>query len=353
MIPVPPKLLRRLLLAPIVVLAETAFIIASPLVVIAAALLSPLFGGARPLRLVLIVLAFAGHHLAATTACAGLWIASGFGSRAGSEAMQRAHYAVMRWFVAGVYRPIVTLARVDVRVSGSSAAEDALADTDRPVLVLSRHAGEGDTLLVIHELLCERRRGPRVVMHEKLRLDPLTDVLGHRLPNRFVDPRGGDTEVEIAAMADELDARGALVIFPEGGNVTEERRRKGIERLEQAGHAEEAGWARQMRHMSAPRPGGTLAAIEASPEIDVVVMGHVGFPTGLAEVWRLLPEPQTIEVRLWHEPRSAIPVDRDERIDWLFGWWRRLDEWVDERTRARRASPADRALRRPGAPPTS
>ena len=100
--------------------------------------------------------------VAATMACFGLWIASGFGRRGGSESMQRAHYAVMRWFVAGVYRPILKLSRVDVDVRSSPAAEAALAATDRPVLVLSRHAGEGDTLLVIHELLCRRDRGPRI-----------------------------------------------------------------------------------------------------------------------------------------------------------------------------------------------
>jgi len=330
-IPVPPKLLRRLALAPLVAVVELALVVISPVILLVAALVSPFFGGARPLRTALIALAFAAHHLGATIACLGLWIGSGFGRGAGSERMQRAHYAVLRWFVSGVYRPIIRLARVEVSVSGSPEAEEALSGNDRPVLVLSRHAGEGDTLLVIHELLCRRRRGPRVVMHEALRLDPLIDVLGERLPNRFVDPRGGDTEVEIAAMAGELDPRAALVIFPEGGNVTDERRRKGIERLERDGHVEEARWAREMRHVSAPRPGGTLAAIEAAPEIDVVVMGHVGFPTGLGEVWRLLPERQTIEVRLWHEPPGAIPAERDAQIDWLFGWWRTLDAWVDER----------------------
>ena len=341
--PMPPKLLRRLVLAPLVALVEVALILASPALLLLAALLSPIFGGARPLRMAVIVLAFTAHHLAATLACLGLWVASGFGARGGSEPMQRAHYAVMRWFVAGVYRPIVRLARVEVSVSASPAAEDALAAKGRPVLVLSRHAGEGDTLLVIHELLYRRGRGPRVVMHEALRLDPLIDVLGDRLPNRFVDPRGGDTEVEIAAMAEGLDGRAALVIFPEGGNVTQARRLKSIERLEHAGHTEQAAWARGMRHVSAPRPGGTLAAIEAAPEIEVVVMGHVGFPTGLREVWRLMPEPQTIEVGLWHEPRSAIPDDHHERIDWLFGLWRQLDAWVDERERARQGAPANGA----------
>jgi 1-acyl-sn-glycerol-3-phosphate acyltransferase len=337
--PVPPRVLRRLVLAPLVAVTEAVLIVASPVLLLVAAFLSPLFGGARPLRITAIVLAFAAYHLAATMACLGLWVASGFGRRAGSEPMQRAHYAVMRWFVAGVYRPILRLSRVEVSVSASPAAEAALSATGRPVLVLSRHAGEGDTLLVIHELLCRRDRGPRVVMHEALKLDPLIDVLGDRLPNRFVDPRGGDTEVEIAAMAEELDERAALVIFPEGGNVTEERRQKSIERLERGGHAEQAGWAREMRHVSAPRPGGTLAAIEAAPEIDVVFLGHVGFPIGLGEVWRLLPDPQTIEVRLWHESGGAVPVDRDERIDWLFGWWLKLDAWVEERERARGTAP--------------
>ena len=329
-----PKLVRRLVIAPLVAVLELALIAISPALLLVALLLSPLLGGQRPLRMALIVMAFVVRHLAATLACFGLWIASGFGLRTRSDSMQRAHYAVMRWFIGGVYRAILKLARVEVMALDSAAAGKVLSGGERPVVVLSRHAGEGDTLLVLHELLCAHGRAPRVVMHEALRYDPLIDVLGDRLPNRFVDPRGGDTEVEIAAMAGELDPRGALVIFPEGANFSERRRLARIERLDQAGHAEEADWARGMRHVSAPRPGGALAAIGAGPEVDVVVLGHVGFPTGLREVWRLLPEPQTIEIRLWHESPGALPADRDEQIDWLFGWWRRLDAWVDERHRA-------------------
>jgi 1-acyl-sn-glycerol-3-phosphate acyltransferase len=330
-IPVPPRVLRRLVLAPMVALIEFALLLVSPIVLVLAALASPLFGGWRPLRMTLIVLGGASRHLAATVACFGLWVASGLGRKTGSERMLRAHYAVMRWFVAGVYRCIVRLARVEVAVSDSAAAQEALSSKGRPVIVLGRHAGEGDTLLVIHELLCRHGRGPRVVLHDGLRLDPLIDVLGERLPNRFVDPRGGDTEVEIAAMARELGSTAALVIFPEGVNFSPQGRRRGIERLEQGGYPEEAEHARAMRHVSAPRPGGVVAAIEAAPDADVVILGHVGFPTGMREVWRLLPAPQTIEVRLWHEPASAIPADRQEKIRWLFGWWRTLDDWVDER----------------------
>jgi len=344
-IPVPHKVLRRLILAPLVALIDALLILASPVLVIVAALVSPFFGGWRPLRMTLIVVAFATRHLAATVACLALWLAGGFGWKTGSESMQRAHYALTRWFVAGVYGAIVRLARVEVSVRESAGAAEALAPTGRPVLVLGRHAGEGDTLLVIHELLCQRGRGPRLVMHEALRLDPLIDVLGERLPNRFVDPRGGDTETEIAELARALGGTAALVIFPEGANFSAQRRLRGIERLEHAGHAAEAEWARAMQHVSAPRPGGALAAIEGAPEADVVVMGHVGFPEGLREVWSLLPERQTVEVRLWHEPADAIPADSDQQIDWLFGWWGTLDAWVDERERARALADTDRAWR--------
>ena len=337
--PVPPKLVRRLVLAPAVLLVDAAVLVASPVILALAALASPLLGGWRPLRMSLMAIVFAAHHLAATLACLGLWVASGLGRDLASEGMQRAHYAVMRWFVGGIYRAFVKLARVRVTEVESAAAREALSQTERPVLVLSRHAGEGDTLLVIHELLCRHDRAPRVVMHEALRLDPLIDVLGERLPNRFVDPRGGDTEGEIAAMAREMDAQAALVIFPEGVNFSEEGRRRGIERLERAGYAEEAAWARAMRHLSPPRPGGTLAALDAAGHADVVVMGHDGFPTGLGEVWRLLPERQTIEIRLWHEPAGAVPAGREQQIDWLFGCWRALDAWVAGRRRGELADP--------------
>ena len=323
MMRVPPKPVRRLLIAPLVVLLDVALLALSPFVVVLAALVSPLFGGARSLRMALIVLAYVRHHLEAVVRLLRL--------RGARD--QSVHYEVMRRFVSGVYDAVVRLARVEVHVDETSPAHRALSAAQRPVVLLSRHAGEGDTLLVVHEMLCRHRRAPRVVMHEALQLDPLIDLLGNRLPNRFVDPRGGDTEREIAAMARELDAAGALIIFPEGGNFSHERRRRGIERLRRAGHEKQAAAAHAMRHVSAPRPGGALAAIDAAPHADVVIMGHVGFPNGLGEVWRLLPHRQAIEIKLWHEPAESIPEEHGARIEWLFDRWRRLDAWVEERNR--------------------
>jgi len=329
--PVPPKIVRRLIIAPLVVTVELVVLILSPLLALVALIASPFTGGLRPLRLLAILEACVAYHLGATLAVFGLWIASGFGWKLRREPMVRAHYALMRWFVGGIYRVATRMAKVVVVFEESEATHDLLSGKRGPVVLLSRHAGEGETLFVLHELLTRHDRGPRVVMHERFKLDSMIDALGERLPNRLVDRRGGDTEVEIAAMAEELEDSGALVIFPEGRNFSEETRRRGIERLEQGGWHKQAAAAKEMTHVSAPRPGGTLAAIEAAPHCDVVIMAHDGFPTGLREVWELLPEPQTIEVRLWHEPASAVPGGREEQIDWLFSWWRTLDSWVNER----------------------
>ena len=330
-LPVPPKLVRRVVVAPLVALLDVAILALSPPLALLGAIASPLAGGAwRPVRVVAVTAGWAWRHLAAMLACLGLWVASGFGLRAGSARVRAAHHDVLRRYVSGVHRSATRWARVEVRVIDSEAAEGVLSGREHPVVVLSRHAGEGDSVLVLHALLCRYGRHPRVVLHEALRLDPLLDVLGDRLSYRFVDPRGGDTEVEIAAMARGLDGDDAVLIFPEGGNFSPERRARGIARLERAGYDEEAAVAREMEHVSAPRPGGALAAIEAAPDAAVVFVGHVGIPTGAGHLWRLLLAKRTVRVKLWCVAADEIPAGEDARIDWLFDRWRTLDRWVDE-----------------------
>jgi 1-acyl-sn-glycerol-3-phosphate acyltransferase len=327
-----PFLVRRLVIAPLVLAVEASLVVASPVLALIAALLAPVAAGSRVVRTAAIMVDYSFRHLVCTAACGGLWIAGGFGRRMDSPRMRRAHYALVRWFVGGVHRTMTRLMRADVQVTDSAEATRALSSRCGPVIVLSRHAGEGDSLLVLHELLVRHRRRPRVVLHEALRLEPLIDILGNRLPNRFVDPRGGDTEREIAALAADLGAQDALLIFPEGGNFTPSRRRRAIDRLRRAGHAEEAGWASAMRHVSAPRPGGTLAAIAAAPRADVVFIGHAGAPAGVGQLWRGMATGQRVQMRLWLVRAAEIPAGHEERIDWLFGWWRTIDAWVDERT---------------------
>ena len=113
LMPVPPKIVRRLILAPLLVVLELVLLVLSP-VFAARRARSPRRSpaGCRPLRLLAILEACVAYHLGATLAVFGLWVASGFGWKLRSETMVRAHYAVMRWFVAGIYRVATRMAKV-------------------------------------------------------------------------------------------------------------------------------------------------------------------------------------------------------------------------------------------------
>jgi hypothetical protein len=85
-----------------------------------------------------------------------------------------------------------------------------------------------------------------------------------------------------------------------------------------------------MHHLSAPRPGGTTAAIDAAPEADVVFVAHEGMPeaTSVRRLWSELPLARPARMRMWHVPAHDVPRNEEEQIDWLFGWWKELDVWL-------------------------
>jgi len=90
--------------------------------------------------------------------------------------------------------------------------------------------------------------------------------------------------------------------------------------------------AERMTHVLAPRPGGLLAALDAAPDADVVLVAHTGLDHMLTvrDVWRELPMDKVIVMRWWQVPREEIPSEREARIEWLFGWWERIDAWIAE-----------------------
>ncbi len=104
----PPRLIRRLVLAPLAVLIAIALIVLFPLL----ALLSMLFGWlgrSRPRRTASPAPAAVRADLVVRRdcplfMCLGLWMASRFGGRLRTEPFQVRHYAVMRWFLDSIYR---------------------------------------------------------------------------------------------------------------------------------------------------------------------------------------------------------------------------------------------------------
>ena len=86
-----------------------------------------------------------------------------------------------------------------------------------------------------------------------------------------------------------------------------------------------------MTTVLAPRPGGLFAALDAAPDADVVLVAHTGLDHLLTvgDLWRELPMDKVIVMRWWDVPRADIPADKDERVEWLYDWWERVDD-VDQ-----------------------
>jgi 1-acyl-sn-glycerol-3-phosphate acyltransferase len=339
----PPRLVRRLVLAPLVIVITIVLVVLFPLLAAVAAL-AGLAGRSRPRRMRgLRLLWFAAAWLTTETltlaCCLGLWVASGFGARLHTEHSARRHYAVLRRFLGLIYRAGASAfgVRVEVAEPEFTAEEQQEARPARPVIVLSRHAGPGDSILLVHHLLTVYGRRPRVVMKAAMQLDPSVDVLGSRLPNVFIAPgetRQGLFAGQIERLARGLEAEGAVVIFPEGGNWTPGRWRRGIQRLERKGRRDLASRALQMPNLLPPKLGGVAAAIGACPEADVVFVAHAGVDNlvSAGDIWRCIPLRGQVRARWWRVPADQVPraAGHEDQVKWLYDWWQRIDEWVSQ-----------------------
>ncbi|MGW0431277.1 1-acyl-sn-glycerol-3-phosphate acyltransferase [Micromonospora sp. NPDC003197] len=330
--PLPPRWLRRLLIAPGVVLLAFLLVTTLPVWLFIAAAASPLVPGyLRPLRVLWMACVYLVWDAAALMALFVLWVASGFGWKLQTPWFQRAHYVLTGWFLRILFWQARWTLRLRIDIVG---ADPDTALRGRPELVLCRHAGPGDSFILIHALVNWFDREPRIVLKDTLQWDPAVDVLLNRLPNRFVAPgreRGETMTEQIRHLATALDDDDVFVIFPEGGNFTPRRRLRAIERLRSRGLEQMAVRAEAMRHVLAPQPGGMLAALEAAPDAGVVFVAHTGLDRMLTvtDVWRELPMDKRIVMRFWSVPPEEVPAGKQERIDWLYDWWTRIDEWIE------------------------
>ena len=356
--------MRRLIFAPLAVLVTIALVVLAPPLALLALIVAPSRPARRrSLRLLRFGLTWLVMESAALFASLGLWLASGFGGRLRSDVSLERHYALIRWFLDTLFEQAIRVFQLRVEVDEPAATEAELAARlTRPVIVLSRHAGPGDSFLLIHQLLSRYGRRPRIVMKAALQFDPSIDVVINRLPHAFVHPRPApaqlvpaqslvpeprrpekrpetepipvDTVVveEIRRLGAGLGPTGALVIFPEGGNFTPARRRRGIRRLRESRRYALARRAAGLRNLLPPRSGGVFAAIDSAGDADVIFVAHTGLDdlVTVGDIWRALPMEQVIRARWWRVPAAEVPRERDEVVRWLYDWWERIDGWIAE-----------------------
>lgn len=329
------RLARRAVTIPAVCGAFFLLVTTLPLWMLAAAFVSPRLPGRwRGLRLLWFAVVYLGLQVAGLAAAAALWVAAGFGRHVASERHQRRHYRLLALLLDALMRSARRVFKLRLAVQAEPPPDEqphVARDEARPMVVLSRHAGPGDSFVLVHQLLNGYGRRPRVVLKDTLQWDPLIDVLLNRVPAQFITASRAGMAESIGGLAGDLGPRDALVIFPEGANFTESRRLRGIERLEQAGLAAYAGRAGRLRHLMAPRPAGTFAAIDAGRDADVVLVAHWGLEglSTVRDLWRGLPMEADVQARFWTVPAEDVPVDPTDRVDWLYDWWERLDAWID------------------------
>ncbi|MDR5692324.1 1-acyl-sn-glycerol-3-phosphate acyltransferase [Agromyces indicus] len=275
-----------------------------------------------------------------------LWVASGFGLRIHSPTFRRAHYR----FVARMLEFLFWNGRWVLRLDIDVRVPAGFHDDDGPRVIASRHAGPGDSFILVHAVFDWFERSPRIVLKDTMQWDPAIDVVLNRLPNRFLAPEPAPDAHRpvdhllldrIRDLATDMGPRDALVIFPEGGNFTERRRTRAIERLRAAGLHAAADRAARLQNVMAPRPGGFFAALDAAPDADVYFVAHTGLERirTITDVWRELPTDKTIVMRFWRVPRNEIPTAREERFDWLLQEWEDIDDWIGQHRRQDRDTP--------------
>jgi 1-acyl-sn-glycerol-3-phosphate acyltransferase len=335
--PLPPPWIRRLVLAPLAIVLAIVLVTTLPAWLLLAAAVSPLVPGRlRPLRVIWLGTVYVVANATLLVMLFGLWVGSGFGWKVRSPAFQRAHYVLTAWFLRFLFWQARWTLRLRLDIAGS---DPDTALPGRPEIVVCRHAGPGDSFVLVHALVNWFDREPRIVLKDQLQWDPAVDVLLNRLPSRFITPhhrgKGSAGEDHVGALAAGLDENDAFVIFPEGGNFTPHRRVRAIERLRSLGLHRMAERAEGMRHVLAPRPGGLLAALDAAPDAGVIFVAHTGLDRMLTigDIWRELPMDKMITMRFWSVPPEEVPPGRDERIEWLYDWWTRIDDWIEENRR--------------------
>lgn len=311
-----------------------------PLLVVVAAVVSlGVPGRWRPLRLLLFALVYLVLEVAGLAVALVLWLTSGLGCKVRSPAFVGAHYQVLRVLLAAVDWTARLLFRFDVETDGEgwSPLDDGIAGSPNAMIVLCRHAGPGDAFLLVRTLLNrDHLRRPRIVLKDTLQLDPLVDVYLNRLPSAWIpsDPAPGqDLAAAVGRLAGGMGDEDALLIFPEGGNFSPQRRVRAIDKLRSLGRHGQALRAESMPNVLPPRPGGVQAALAAAPYADVVFVAHTGlerFSTPM-DLWRGLPMDTVLHLRWDFVAAADVPRDPDAQMEWLYDRWAHIDAWIGAR----------------------
>ncbi len=229
-------------------------------------------------------------------------------------------------FLVSAHAAVRRILDVDVVLEPGSATPDT-TPRDAPLIVLARHCGPGDSVLVAWLLAVQYRMRLRVVLKAVLRCEPLLDLAGEWGCLCFLG-RGDRARSQIRFLAESLTGGQAMLVFPEGANFSWPRWRNAIHRLRSTGDLRAAARALRQSHTLPPRSGGAAAAVAGAPNANLLVLTHNGFcADGRARPWWQLPVHRQLLVRTVLVPAAEVPSPK-QLPRWLDQTWTRVDTWV-------------------------
>lgn len=255
-----------------------------------------------------------------------LWSA-GLGRHAGL------HYSLQRWWASNVLGALGFTCGIRIETA------DVEVFTPGPTVLFVRHASLADSLVSAYVITKLARLHPHYVLKRELEFDPCLDVVGHRVPNYFLDRQAHDSGPELRALerlGAGLGEGDVGVIFPEGTRVNDRKRAAALVKIAERDLARAAKLS-TLEHLLPPRSAGAAAILRAAPTADVVVAWHVGFEgldtfAGVLAAIRRKREPVQFVAR--RVPRALVP-DGDAFAYWLDEQWLRMDGEVGIALRAR------------------
>jgi hypothetical protein len=239
---------------------------------------------------------------------------------------QRLHYALQRMWAAGLIGSLRLTVGMVITVEGTSHLEGG------PFIALCRHASLADSLVSAWVFGTHGHLQPRYVLKKELQMDPCLDIVGHRVPNYFVNRASSNMSGElegIAQMAADLNAGDVAVIFPEGSRANPKKRERELNRISQRDPERGARLA-GLRYLIAPKIAGAKALIESVPRADVLTVWHSGFDgmDTFSGMWRQLSQRAIrAKVVVQRHSRSTLPVG-PKFAEWLDDRWVEMDQAV-------------------------
>ena len=236
------------------------------------------------------------------------------------------NYRLQKLWIRGVVGALSLTVGLRIDVEGTDQLSEG------PFIALCRHASLADSVMSAWVFATRSQLRPRYVLKKELKLDPCLDIVGHRLPNYFLNRASFDVATElqgIEKMAEGLGVRDIAVIFPEGTRANDEKRMR-ILNLLRSKSPDRARRLENLRFLMAPKTAGVSALLSAVPNAKVITMWHSGFDgmdTFRGIVKHLAKSAVRVQVRVVEHQRATVATG-EAFVAWLDEQWIAMDTAV-------------------------